>query len=670
MDNFKIIKKKYDDIIKQIEKYNHHYYVLNKPAVDDATYDEQMLELLEIERRYPEIKGEGSPTQRVGEDVSTTFSKIKHDPPMLSLSNIFSENDLYEFDHRCKKSLNTNEDITYFIELKFDGLAVEVIYEDGILTQGSTRGNGILGENITTNLTTLEDIPSTLKGDCIPHFLSMRGEVFMKHPEFERLNRNKEKNGEKPFANPRNAAAGSLRQLNPTITADRDLNAVFYEIGKISSDFPIKNQISLYESLKDIGIPLSKHFDYGNIEKIKKFYFSWVGNRHKLNFDIDGIVIKLNDFELRAKMGTTSKAPKWSTAWKFAAKEAITILKSVDYQVGRTGLITPVANLQPINIGGILVKRATLHNFDEIKRLDLKIGDAVRVKRAGDVIPKIINVLYERRTANAVDITIPKRCPSCGDELHKEEIYRRCKNPKCEKKILVTLKFFVSKNAMDIEYFGPELILKLYKAKKIKSIADIYKLSKYDLLHVERMGEKMAEKIFSSIVKRKTIPLSHFLKSLGIRNVGDHIAKVVAKSVIKFDNLFTIEIEDLMDIHEVGREAAESIYEFFHNVNTTTIIEEILKAGVNVVNEIIEKKSMDKIFGKIFVFTGSLNKFSRKEAENLVERFGGKASSSISKKTDFLVTGESPGSKYEKAKSLGVTIISEKEFTGMTGDDK
>ena len=501
------IINRYNELIALIEKYNYNYYNLDAPLVEDSEYDQLMQELIDIEKKYPDIKAENSPTQKVSGFASKTFSEAEHDPPMLSLGNVFTEKELVEFDERCKKNAGIDKDIQYCGELKFDGLAVEAIYEKGKFIKGSTRGNGVVGEDITANLATLKELPLTLKGN-IPSFLSVRGEVFLTHSEFERLNKVRESAGEAHFANPRNAAAGSLRQLNPEITAERELKVNFYSIGKIEGGARIANQKEMFEYIYALMLPVSDQTEFGDINKMKEFHNYWNDNRHNLDFDIDGIVVKVADFALRDKLGFTSKNPKWAAAWKFPAKEAITVLESVDFQVGRTGLITPVANLHPINIGGVLVKRATLHNFNEITRLDIKIGDSVCVKRAGDVIPKVTDVIIEKRPGNAMDIKTPEKCPSCGNKLVNEEIYIRCVNPDCEAIKLETLKFFVSKSAMDIESFGPELVMRLYNADIVKSIPDIFKLKKDDLLQVERMGDILADKILSAIEKRKVIPLS------------------------------------------------------------------------------------------------------------------------------------------------------------------
>jgi len=657
------VKKRYNELIELINKYNYYYYTLDKPLVDDATYDELMQELITIEGNYPDIVRNDSPTKKVGAAIQTSFKEVRHDPPMLSLSNAMDEADMNDFHQRCVKLLGTSN-IEYCAELKYDGLAVELVYQNGIYVQGSTRGDGEVGEDVSENIATIKKVPGRLKGN-IPQYISVRGEVIMRHGEFERLNEQRRQNGEPEFANPRNAAAGSLRQLDPTVTAQRELDIVLYGIGKVEPAIA-QTQSQLYELFEALGLPAPHYYKVGSLKEAKDFYMHWMENRYTLDFDIDGVVVKVNRFDVRDTMGSTSKAPRWAIAWKFPAREAITVLKSVDYQVGRTGLITPVANLEPINIGGVLVKRATLHNFQEIKRLDIKIGDVVKVIRAGDVIPKVVEVLKDKRQ-NVVAIVTPEKCPVCNFPLQHEDIYIRCVNPSCPAKEYETLCFFVSKDGMDIEYVGPELLKRLYEQKKIKSIADIYALTRDDLLQVERMGDKIVDKILDSINQRRKVSLSHFLRALGIRNVGEHIAKVIARHVRSLDKLQELSPQELMRIPEVGPGVAQSVYDFFHNKESLEIIKKMLDNGVTVHEEVVEEASENPFKGKTVVFTGTLKSMSRQEAESLIESLGGKASGSVSKKTDFVVAGEEAGSKLDKAQTLNVRILSEEEFLKMAG---
>ena len=659
-------EKRYNELCDLLLKYNLHYYELDEPLVDDASYDALVAELLAIESKYPNIKRSDSPTANVGGTASTVFSEVVHDPPMLSLGNVFSNEDLDEFHGRCLKNAGSH-DLEYAIELKYDGLAVELFYKNGIYTQGSTRGNGSVGEDVTANLATVSNLPHKLSGN-FPAELTVRGEVIMKQAEFERLNEQRERSGEQLFANPRNAAAGSLRQLDPLVTKSRELVVCLYGIGRVSSNEKILNETEMYQKFSEWGLPGPNAYETGGIDTVRNFYERMLERRHKLGFDIDGIVIKINDFALRDEIGYTTKAPKWATAWKFPAIEALTQLVSVDYQVGRTGIVTPVANLAPINIGGVIVKRATLHNFSEVKNLGIKIGDVVKVIRSGDVIPKIIETQGSSLNGVGEDIVPPVNCPVCGSLLSQENIFYRCVNRNCAAIGDGSLKFFVSKDGLDIEFFGPELIVRLTDAGKIVNIADIFALTKDDLLSVERMGEKLADKIIDSINKKRSLTLSQFLRSLGIRNVGGHVASVIASYAVSLGKLSVMNKEELMAINEVGPEVAGSVYDFFHDADSKSLVEAILKNGVIVLDE--PKKTAESIntsfAGKTFVVTGTLASMARKEAEDLIEHLGGKATGSVSKKTNFVLAGESPGSKLERARELGITVLTEEEFIAMT----
>ncbi len=662
-------RERYDELIALIEKYNYHYYTMDKPLVDDARYDELMRELASIEEAHPELRRLDSPSSRVGDAVSSSFEEVRHDPSMQSLGNVFSFEELAEFDARIRKNIGAEDEIVYSVELKFDGLAVELLYEEGRFVRGSTRGNGEIGEDVTANLSTVRAIPERLAADDVPAYLTARGEVYMRHDEFERINRLRGERGEQQFANPRNAAAGSLRQLNPRVTAERDLSIALYGIGKILGGPEIPNQRTMFDFFTKAGLPCPEKMEFGRLAKVREFYEYWVQNRHSLGYDIDGVVVKVNDFALRGRAGSTSKAPRWATAWKFPAREAITVLNSVDFQVGRTGVITPVGNLDPINIGGVLVKRATLHNFDEVGRLDLKIGDTIKVIRAGDVIPKVLAALVEKRTGSELPIEAPEKCPSCGSALCREEIYIRCVNDDCEAKRQERLRYFVSKDGLDIEFFGPELVQRLYNAGRVRTIADIMNLRAEDLLAVERMGDKLAEKIIASIAKRKSVPLSFFLRALGIRNVGEHVAKVIARGVGSLEKLYDITVDELIAINEVGPGVAESVLEYFSSPENRKLIDEMLQAGLMVTDEVVETQQLEGVAGRSFVFTGTLERMTRPEAEALVEKLGGRAAGSVSKKTDYVVAGEEAGSKLAKARALGLRVLTEDEFLKMVGGE-
>jgi len=656
---------RYNELVELLNTYNHHYYDLDTPLVDDAAYDACMQELIDIEKRFPSLKIENSPSERVGGTVSETFSQVPHDPPMLSLGNVFSDEELQDFENRCVKNLEGNVPL-YSIELKYDGLAIEVVYEKGRLSVASTRGNGAFGEDVTANVSTIQSIPLNLAGDRIPDYLSVRGEVFMGHKEFDRLNRQREEGGEQVFANPRNAAAGSLRQLNPAVTAERKLDVFFYSIGRLDGEEDVKSQREIFEILRSLGIPVAENVMFGTVTDAREFYTRFRDSRYSLDYDIDGLVIKVDTLRDQKALGSTSKTPRWATAWKFPPQEAVTRLESVDCQVGRTGIVTPVANLRPINIGGVMVKRATLHNYAEVRRLEIKTGDLVTVIRSGDVIPKIISRVEHDEKTELKEIIEPVHCPSCNSNLVKEEIYMRCENPLCPAIRFENLKFFVSKGGADIEYFGPELIVRLQEAGLVNDIADIYNLKKEDLLGLERMGDILADKIIESIAARRRMPLSVFLRSLGIRNAGGHLSRVIAGHTKTLEALRTMSEEELIDIHEVGPEVARSVYSFFHAKETLELVEKMLDRGLEIVKEEVELSS-ELLADKTLVVTGTMTAFSRKEMEKMIADNGGRASGSVSKKTDYLVAGASAGSKLQKAKDLGVPVLSETEFLKMLG---
>lgn len=649
------IEKRYNELCDLLLEYNRLYYELDAPAVDDAEYDKLMAELYDMERRSPEIRRADSPVANVGGRAASAFSQVRHEPPMLSLSNVFSPSEADEFNAKCAKALGRDK-LMYAIELKYDGLAVELLYKNGVFALGSTRGNGNVGEDVTANLATVSNLPLRLKG-AFPEDLTVRGEVIMTKAEFQRINEERAKKNEQLFANPRNAAAGSLRQIDPGVTAERELKLCIYGIGGRPDESPAASEAEMFAFFAEWGLPEPEYFAVGDMSLAKEAYWHWLSHRYELGFDIDGVVIKIDSFAERETIGYTSKAPRWAAAWKFPAAEAITRLESVDFQVGRTGIVTPVANLAPINIGGVVVRRATLHNFSEVKSLGVKIGSLVKVIRSGDVIPKIIEVLDSG--SDTSDIVPPESCPVCGSPLRQEDIYIRCVNKSCPALHIEGLKFFVSKDGMDIEFFGPELVVRLCSEGKISSMGDIFRLTKKELLDVERMGDKSAERILASIESRRRVPLSVFLRALGIRNVGAHLASVISSAVKSLDRLWTITPDELTGIREVGPEVAGAMYDFFHGEGADAV-KDLLASGVIVENE--PELASSAVSGKTFVITGSLSAMGRKEAEALIERLGGRASASVSKKTDFLVVGESAGSKLKKAIELGIRVITEDEF--------
>ncbi len=660
---------RYDELCGLLAEYNRRYYELDAPSVDDATYDALMAELVALERARPDLAREDSPARRVGGEASRAFGEVPHDPPMMSLGNVFTAEDLAEFGERCRKALGPDGPVEYSAELKYDGLAVEVVYRGGRLAQASTRGNGEVGEDVTANMKTVRSVPHRLSLADPPEYLSVRGEVFLTHAEFERLNREREEAGEPPFANPRNAAAGSLRQLDPRVTAGRRLDAHFYGIGRIEPAGGALTQDGLFDLFRRAGVPFGGHFIVGDLGRITEFYGHWRERRHELGFDIDGVVVKVNDFAARDRMGATAKAPRWAAAWKFPAREAVTVLESVDFQVGRTGTVTPVANLRPINIGGVIVKRATLHNFSEIARLGVRIGDSVTVIRAGDVIPKVVEAHRKAGEAGGGHIHPPEKCPECGTALLKEDIFLRCVNPECPAVRMERLRFFASRDGMDLEFFGPELVARLSAAGKLDDVDAFFRLTRDDLLAVERMGDKLADKIMQSIDARRTVGLAHFVRSLGIPNVGDHVAGVVARAAGSLARLRAMKADELTRVYEVGPAVAGSITGFFSGARGRAIVDGMLAAGVRVENEAAPAAAGLPFEGKTFVVTGTLSRWSRKEAEDLIEKLGGRAAGSVSKKTGYVLAGGSPGSKIDKARELGVPVIDENEFIAMCGGE-
>ena len=657
----------------EINYHNYRYYVLDSPIISDEEYDALVHELKELEEKYPETITPDSPTQRVGAPPSDKFRTVPHHVPMLSLDDAFTPEEIIEFENRIKRFLGTDEEIEYTVEPKIDGLAVELVYENGIFTLGSTRGDGFSGEDVTNNLRTIPSIPLKLldRHEKIPELLEVRGEVYMEKKAFEKLNKERKKKGLPPFANPRNAAAGSLRQLDPKVTATRPLQIFCYGIGRvIGKEF--KTQWEVLNTLKKWGLrvnPLVK-----KVKGIKKAisYHEYLSKiRHELNYEIDGVVIKVNSLELQAKLGNKAKSPRWAIAYKFEAAQNITKIKDIILSVGRTGAITPVAVMEPVKIGGVTVSRATLHNEDEIKRKDIRTGDWVIVRRAGDVIPEVVKPLKERRAGKEKPFVMPKTCPVCGSPLVKKEgeaIYR-CPNPDCFPRLAKRIAHFVSKSAMDIEGLGPRVVEQLITAGIIRDIPDLYKIKKEDLLSLEGFGEKSAQNLINAIEASKKVSLPKFLFALGIRHVGEVTAQLLAKHFGSLKKIMEASLEELEKIPGIGPEVAKSIYEFFRDEKNKKLISELLALGIEI-EESEKKEKKQPLEGKSFVFTGSLKNLKRSEAKALVNSLGGQVLSTVSKKTNYVVAGENPGSKLDKAKKLGIKIISEEEFLKMIKNPK
>ena len=667
------IRKRVEELRKEIHYHNYRYYVLNQPVISDAEYDRLLRELEELERKYPELYDPNSPTQRVGAEPVEKFGTVPHTIPMLSLSNAFTEEEVVEFDQRIKRMLGTSEDIEYVAEPKLDGLAIEVIYEKGRLVVGSTRGDGFVGEDVTQNIKTIKSIPLILMEDeePIPERIAVRGEVIMHLDDFRELNRRREEEGEAPFANPRNAAAGSLRQLDPRITASRPLDAFFYAVGEVVGR-EFKSQRELLNTLPKWGLKTQPYSRLcKNINEAIEFHRKMEEEREKLTYDIDGVVIKVNDFGLQERLGTISRSPRWAVAYKFAPRQMTTKVIDIVANVGRTGAITPVAILEPVPISGVTVSRATLHNEDEIKRKDVRIGDTVVVQRAGDVIPEVVMVVKEKRTGREREFKFPERCPVCGGKVVRlpDEAIHRCINISCPAKLKGGIEHFASKLAMDIDGLGEKLVEQLVDKGLVKSVADLYYLRKDEVSALERMGDKSAENLINAIEASKDRSLDRVIYALGIRHVGEHLARVLAKRFKSIDRLREASYEELLEIPEIGPKVAESIVDFFSERRNIEVVERLRKAGVRMEEERKEEVAVESpLSGKTVVFTGALKHFTRDEAERKVEELGGRASSSVSRKTDFVVVGENPGSKYDKAKKLGVKTISEEEFLELIGE--
>ncbi|MEK7448012.1 MAG: NAD-dependent DNA ligase LigA [Planctomycetota bacterium] len=664
------IKKSINQLREQINYHNYRYYALDEPEISDAEYDRLLRELIRLEEKHPELVTPDSPTQRIGAAPSEKFTTVKHQERMYSLENAMDEKELDEWYERLLKSAGEIGKNTGRPELvaepKIDGAAVEIVYQNGIFTVGSTRGDGVTGEDVTLNLKTIKSIPLKLisRNVGIPERLDVRGEVYMEKEKFNELNRRQIKTGQEPFANPRNAAAGSLRQLDPKITTARPLDIMIHGLGSVQGKLFATHSESL-DYISKLGLKTVKFLQVcNNLSEVKKYYQNLLGKRDEVPYEIDGIVIKVNDLELQKRLGVRTRTPRWAIAYKFPAREETTQLLDIQVQVGRTGALTPVAILKPVRVGGVEVSRATLHNQDEIERLGLKIGDWVAIKRAGDVIPKIIKVITGKPRGKK-NFTMPGICPVCHAPivLAPDEVIPRCPNIACPAQIKGTLQHFASREAMDIEGLGEKIIDQLVDKKLVLDPSELYKLNLEDLLTLERMGEKLAENILASIEKsRRPIP-ARFIYALGIRHVGEATAVILAEAFGSMDKLKQATKEKLENFYEIGPVVAESIYNFFHNVNNKEIIDRLKKFGVEY--QPVSKKPAGPLTGLTFVFTGELAKFTRSEAKRLVQEQGGKIASAVSKKVTYLVAGAEPSSKLEQAKKSGIKTISEEEFLKM-----
>ncbi|GLI37209.1 NAD-dependent DNA ligase LigA [Geobacter hydrogenophilus] len=651
----------------EIRRHDHLYYVLDRPEITDAEFDLLYRELVQLEQEHPELVTPDSPTRRVGGAPLDKFEQVTHRIPMLSLENAFTDGDIAEFDARVKRvlGLSATEEIAYVCEPKMDGLAVELVYENGSLAVGSTRGDGFVGENVTQNLKTVKSIPLRLECAHPPALLEVRGEVYLPLEAFQRLNVQREEDGEPPFANPRNAAAGSIRQLDPRIAARRPLAIFCYAPGEVRGA-AFASQTEFLDTMRQWGLPVNPLVRrVTGVEGVLSFYREMTDRRDTLPYEIDGVVVKVDSFSLQRELGEKSRSPRWAVAVKFPPRQAVTVIEDIVPSVGRTGVITPTANLRPVEVSGVTVSRATLHNWEEMERKDIRIGDTVVIERAGDVIPAVVRVLTEKRAGSERFLPIPAACPECGSEVVKipDEVAVRCMGLSCPAQIRESIIHFASRNAMDMEGLGEKYIEQLLRLGLVGNVADLYTLTRDDFMKFDRMGDKLAENLLNAIEASKRRELSRFIFALGIRHVGEHTARLLATAFGSIDNLARATEAELLSIREIGPQVARSITTFFHNEGNRETIRRMVEAGVEPTVE--EKKVGGRFTGKTFVFTGALTRFSRSEAQKMVENEGGHAAGSVSKKTDYVVAGAEAGSKLDKARQLGVTVLTEDGFLQM-----
>lgn len=656
------MKQRIDELIKIINKASEEYYTNDNPTITDQEYDDYYHELEKLEQQYPELIREDSPTKRVGGKIIDEFKKVSHEIPMMSLGDIFSEDEIFEFDQRIKKTIPNP---TYVCELKIDGLSVSLLYENGKLIRGATRGNGIIGEDITHNVETIKSIPLVINDK---RKIEVRGEIYMPKKSFNKLNQERQEKGESLFANPRNAAAGSVRQLDSKIAAKRNLSTFIYHLPS-SDDFNIKYHHESLYFMKELGFIVNENIKIAdNVNEVINYVKEWTEKRESLPYEIDGIVIKVDKIEDQKKLGYTSRTPKWAIAYKFPAVEVLTKIKNIEFCVGRTGKITPRADLDPVHLAGSIIKSVTLHNEDYIKEKDIMINDTIVLHKAGDVIPEVVKVLKERRTGIEIPFKMIKNCPICNSKLEKKETEANyfCPNPNCDARNIEGLIHFSSRETMNIEGFGESIVEDFYNEGYLKTICDYYTLynHKEDLKELEGFGEKSINNLLQNIEKSKKNSLEKLLFALGIRYIGKKTAKILAINYRNIDKLMSAKYEDLVKIQDIGEVIADSVYKFFKEEKNINTINELKLLGVNM--EYKGNESIDDNFNnKTFVLTGTLSKLTRDEASIEIENRGGKVTSSVTKKTDYVIVGENPGSKYQKAKDLNINILNEEEFLNM-----
>lgn len=666
------VQAQIEKLRNELREHNYRYYVLDDPSVPDAEYDRLFHQLKKLEQEHPNLITSDSPTQRVGDKPLSVFTQVQHRIPMLSLDNVFSEEELIAFDQRIRERLKREAEIEYVCEPKLDGLAVSLMYENGVLIQAATRGDGQTGEDITQNIRTIDSIPLKLRGSDYPQILEVRGEVFMPKKGFENLNKAAAERGEKTFANPRNAAAGSLRQLDSRVTAKRPLDMYCYSVGYVEGGELASTHYENLQLLKQWGLKVNGEIQLAvSAKELQRYHDKILQKRDQLKYEIDGLVYKVNDLQLQQQLGFVSRAPRWATAHKFPAQEELTKLIGVEFQVGRTGAITPVARLEPVFVGGVTVSNATLHNMDEVQRMDVRVGDTVVVHRAGDVIPKVVKVVLERRPENTQPVTMLQACPVCQSAIVKPEgeAVARCSGGLfCQAQVKEAIKHFASRKAMDIDGLGDKLVEQMVDQGLINHVSDLYKLKAEQIASMERMGEKSAQNLIEALQQSKNTTLPRFLFALGIREVGEATALNLANYFGSIEKIQQADAEALQDVPDVGPIVANHIATFFQQSHNLEIIEALINAGVNWPDiEVVDKADLP-LDGKTYVLTGTLSKMGRDDAKQYLQQLGAKVSGSVSKKSDAVVAGEKAGSKLAKAESLGILVLNEEAFIDMLNE--